>query len=195
MMRRIAITSAIAGAAAALVLPAVPAAAAPAGGDHCVVDVTSGAETCYATFRAATAAATGGLITDAPQAPADALASQAFADRVDAVGRAVEAGKAPRATVTLSIEYDWNYYNSQAGSRTYTAARGCVNNGAADWVLSWIGDDWNDRISSFRGYNTCEVDHFQHADFGTPHTGWVTQTPSMMDHTGLNNLTSSIKWG
>ena len=26
-------------------------------------------------------------------------------------------------------------------------------------------------------------------------TGWVTQTPSMMDHTGLDNMTSSLKWG
>ena len=67
--------------------------------------------------------------------------------------------------------------------------------GAADWQLCWIGGNWNDRISSFKGYNTCEVDHFEHADFKGAHTGWVTQTPSMMDHTGLNNMTSSLKWG
>jgi hypothetical protein len=34
----------------------------------------------------------------------------------------------------------------------------------------------------------CEADHFEH-------TGWVTQTPSMMDNTGLDNMASSLTWG
>lgn len=185
---------------ACLLAGAVPAATAQANegttttGKHCVVEVTNGKTTCYQSFRDAVAKATGGRITDAPSTPSTAVADSRFEDRLNALG--AESGEEDgRANVVVSIEYDWAYYQDDVGSLTASAPGGCVANGGADWQLANVGEDWNDRISSFRGYADCNVDHFEHADFDGASTGWLADVGSMADHTSLNNLTSSIRWG
>lgn len=178
----------------ALVLPAAaPAGAAPTGGKHCVSNVSDGTTSCYGTFRQAIAAATSGLITDAPLNPAEAVASKAFEKRINAITELNAAG-ATQLAVTLSIEYDWAYEQTQAGSLTYTGDYGCDNTNDVDWEKSYVGDDWNDRISSFRNYSNCSNIHYTHAGFGNPNNGIRRSVGSMADTGGLNNQTSSIQW-
>ncbi|GLZ01361.1 hypothetical protein [Actinoplanes sp. NBRC 103695] len=186
---------AIAGlAGTALVLPATaPASAAPTGKKHCVTNVSDETTSCYGTFRQAIASATSGRITDAPLNPADAVASKAFEKRINAITELNKAG-ATQLAVTLSIEYDWAYEQTNEGSVTYTADYGCDNTNDVDWQVNWVGDDWNDRISSFHNYSNCSNIHFAHVDFGTPSNGIYRSVGSMADTGGLNNQTSSIQW-
>ncbi|GAA1564837.1 hypothetical protein GCM10009678_54880 [Actinomadura kijaniata] len=170
---------------------AASATTAPADKDHCVVNLATDRTQCYDTFPQAISAATGGQITDAPQSPAAAAASRSFEQRINAIGRQAASSAAPLATVTLSIEYDWNYYQTTAGSLTITGTSGCDGDGSVEWMKTSLGG-WNDRISSFKGYNGCQVRHYQHENFAGAYTSPVGENPSMMQHGGLNNQASSI---
>ncbi|GAA0561594.1 hypothetical protein [Actinomadura livida] len=188
------LATAMAGGGLLATASAASADSAPADNDHCVTNVATGQMQCYDTFPQAISAATGGQITDAPQSPAAAVASRSFEQRINAAGRQAASSAAPLATVTLSIEYDWNYYQTTAGSNTYTGTSGCDSDGSVEWMKNNLGDSWNDRISSFKGYNGCQVRHFQHENGAGAYTTPVGQNPSMMDHGGLNNQASSIHW-
>ena len=181
-------------AGAALVLPAAaPATAAPGGGNHCVTNVSKGTTSCYGTFRQSIAAATGGQIKDAPLNPAEALGNKAFAARINAISELNKAG-ATQFAVTLSIEYDYPYMQTTDGTNTFTGDYGCDNSNDVDWNVSYVGDDWNDRISSFETYSNCSNIHYDHAGFGGQSSGIHQSIGSMQDSFGMGNVTSSIEW-
>ncbi|MEU5881204.1 hypothetical protein [Spirillospora sp. NPDC047279] len=192
------LTTAVIGSSLAALLSGVMAmpssASAPAAKSHCVTNVAAGQTHCYDTFPQALSAATGGQITDAPQSPAAAAASRSFEQQINAIGRQAASSDAPLALVTLSIEYDWNYYQTTEGSITYVGPSGCDSDGSVEWQRSNLGDAWNDRISSFRGYNGCQVNHFQHANFEGARTGPLGSSFAMSEIGGVNNQASSIRW-
>ncbi|MGK5558571.1 hypothetical protein ACSNOI_43915 [Actinomadura kijaniata] len=170
---------------------AASATTTPANKNHCVMNLATDQTRCYDTFPQAVSAATGGQITDAPQSPAAAAASRSFEQRINAIGRQAASSAAPLAPVTLSIEYDWTYYQTNAGSLTITGTSGCDSDSSVEWMKTTLGD-WNDRISSFKGYNGCQVRHYQHENFAGAYTTPVGENPSMLQIGGLNNQASSI---
>lgn len=177
-------------AAGLITATAAPAAAAPVNSaGHCVHNLGTQRTDCFATFPEAVSFATGGLLTNAPDSPAAAAADESFEKRINAIGALAEADDVSPLAVTLSVEFDWAYHQDNVGSITYTASSGCAN---YYWFKNYVGDGWNDRISSFRGYNSCEANHYENADLGGTSTGFLA-TASVMSN-GMNNETSSIAW-
>ncbi|MBI0294755.1 hypothetical protein JBE04_09770 [Streptomyces sp. PRKS01-29] len=170
-------------------IASAPAYASPAGGNapgrHCVV-APGPSTTCYDTFREAIRQATGGRVTEAPSDPAVALASAEFARDINASGLASD-GRAP----VSSIEYE----NPNHNPATLTFALGaCGSDDSWDYGLSDIdGVDpaWDDRISSYQGYNGCQVNHYEAPGYRGDRTGYRN---SQKDMGSMNNKTSSLRW-
>lgn len=152
---------------------------------HCVGRVSSNEVSCYSTFREAIAFATGGAISDAPEARA-ALADESFARRINALS------VAPRDGVVIGTMFvDANF---QGASFTWTAGRACDGNASTldYWVTSLVPVGWNDVISSFRSFSNCQTVLFEDVDFGG------TSTPKEIDMSfvggAMNDRASSIQW-
>ncbi|GII92045.1 hypothetical protein [Sinosporangium siamense] len=185
---------------AALTAP-VPASAAepgtPAEGDHCVVNLSKNNKTtCFGSFTAAIAAATGGAITNAPADPAEAVNDAAFNAQLKPSGKgesAADAGaSSARRQQVIGIEYQ--HSNHQGASYTFTGNRNCT--GPTTDVDFWFafpgGSPWHDIISSFRNYSNCFTAHYEHSNF----TGRSTPYQDDRDYIGdyLNDRTSSLRW-
>ncbi len=170
-----------------LLLPATPALAAPIGpaaapvatsgdtsesataaarpaatsGPHCTVAAGAGQKAhCFATFRAAIAYGTGGLITDAPDSAATAATDPEFAAEVTAAGVAPLVGT---GSVLLGIEYA--DANMGGASVSFFATGGCDNSSDADWRFASMPAGWNDRITSFRSFSNCAQQLFRSTSF------------------------------
>lgn len=73
-------------------------------------------------------------------------------------------GSAPAAVVTVARLYD-------ATNRTgvYTQidrSSGCDTNPDRDWGIATMPAGWNDRVSSFQGYASCEIKLWENGSFG-----------------------------
>jgi hypothetical protein len=181
-------------AAAGMGTVAVAAPARAAGQDrHCVIDVSSpGARaTCYDSFTAAIAEATGGRITDAPDNAAAAVKDPRLAARLNApVTRS--GGAAPAADVLIGIEYEDSDF--EGSTLTITAPAGCFGahtDADWDWGLSSVGSDWNDEIGSYRAFSGCLAEHFEHIDFGGVSTAYDA---GRADMGWMDDEASSIRW-
>jgi hypothetical protein len=154
---------------------------------HCVLNPATKVNTCYPTFTAAIAAATGGRIADAPSDVKAALADQALTERINA---ASTAGAGTLATVIGGIFYD--QIGQQGSSITVTKPSPCDADKLLRemWVdypmLNAIG--WNDRISSFHGYNNCWCKLWEHDRSGKSY-GFVVMAELLYD---FDNIASSI---
>ncbi len=134
---------------------------------------------CYATFSQAIAAATGGRV----QLPAHATPADLGPADLAPHGQA-----SPNTTYVLSIEYwDWHYLGT---SWTLTGSLPC--NQVGGYGLSYVGNTWNDQISSARGFSNCNhVLHWENANFG----GTVLDChPDCYEMGAMNDQTSSIQW-
>src|SRR5262245_42566595 len=140
---------------------ATPARAAEAKTRHCVVSASkgSGAAVCYASFRAAIAAATGGRITDAPNDSRVAMRDRGLQARLNAIDvkkvRTIQADIAP-----IGIFYESTGF--RGSSLIYTGGHPCTQvTTDRDYSVSDVGPLWSDRISSYRAYRNCEVTVYQ----------------------------------
>ncbi|HEX8346039.1 MAG TPA: hypothetical protein VF657_15060 [Actinoplanes sp.] len=175
---------------------AAPPAAGAAAGRHCVVQLPDQKVSCFSEFRAAIAAATNGRITDAPNDPAAAATDWAFERRIN------EASSLPRSTAAaveyyvLSIEFEHRYRGDNGGqTHIFSATSKCIEDGLRDFQVDDIRNIdpwWNDRISSSQGYNTCDVNHYEHSNQNGRSTGAQPYTDSMGV---MNDLTTSLTWG
>lgn len=153
---------------------------------HCVGRISSNEVSCYSTFREAVAFATGGAITDAPEARA-ALADENFTRRIDALGAAPRDG----AMLLGTVFQDANF---QGFSFTWLTGRACDGNASTPdfWVSSLSPLGWNDTISSFHSYSNCRMVLFEHDNFAG------SQTPSAFDMSfvgsAMNDRASSVAW-
>jgi hypothetical protein len=169
--------------------PAAQAATAPehgpkAAGTHCVLDLSSRSQRCFATFPAALSHATGGTVRNLP---GDVRAAQ----RDPGLTAQLNAPKPAAASVVIGIQ-DWNSGRPGTKTWTVTAAHGCTaSTGDIDWEISYVGDAWNDNIASFTTYNHCDQTMFDNANFGGDHTGWIDHTDNLG---AMKNRTSSIQW-
>ncbi|MFC8845231.1 MULTISPECIES: hypothetical protein [unclassified Micromonospora] len=175
-----------------------PAGAASPPEQHCVVDVATEEMDCYDSFRKATAAASGGRITDAPDDAQAAAADPGFrrllsggGRKLDGVGAAQE-GFVAQADIVIGVMYEDDNY---AGSTlTYRAPSGCTGPITdVDWLVELITpDSWNDEIGSFlAGGGACWVSLFEHRSW----LGASTPFASLDDELGvLDDEASSIRW-
>jgi hypothetical protein len=73
-----------------------------------------------------------------------------------------------------------------------TASGPCDTNADVDWEVANVGSTWNDRTSSFQGFNGCQVRVFENASFGGASYGPLTSS----DYVGsaMNDRTTSVRF-
>jgi hypothetical protein len=88
------------------------------------------------------------------------------------------------------IGIEWDGQNYTGSGVVYEVASTCTT--TTSWVLNYVGDTWNDRFESGKGYGGCNRNKkFEHADYG----GAVrTCKPNCTSYEALNNEVSSLKW-
>lgn len=87
------------------------------------------------------------------------------------------------------IGKEWDDLSYSGAVNEYFASTGCAAN---TWQVSYVGDAWNDRFQSGKGFSSCDHNRkFEHADFG----GAVLLCTSDCSNYGvLNNEVSSLRW-
>lgn len=131
---------------------------------------------CYTTFSQSVSAATGGAVR-----VRDTMTPQQLTDGD------LQAGTSA-ADVVIGLEYVQTGYGGS--SQSYSAPTTCSSNNIYD--LNYVGDEWNDRFSSGKGFGGCDHNKkFQAADFGG---GVVTCTPNCMNYGTLSDEVSSLRW-
>lgn len=189
----------------------VGAASAPVRGHHCITDLPSGATQCVGTFREAMSLATGGIITDAPEQGGKVLSSPAWVARMEQAGQQLQrryeleqvfAG-ASRGTsagfrmgtpigtgITLSIEFDLPDLDASGETQFFRGANGCDTLADVDYQLATlVGTGWDNRTSSYQGYNHCSTWHWSSANFSG-----VVCYGFFEEHMACDNATTSLQW-
>ncbi|MFJ7417821.1 hypothetical protein ACIQXD_04295 [Streptomyces uncialis] len=174
----------------AIAVPA-QAQAAEKPGDHCVANLSTGSNECFGTFRESIAFATNGQVTDAPLTARAAVADKTLKAKLEGPQTA---GANRAAAYALSIEYQLSGYGG--ATLTITANAPCVQDGQRDFTVNDIRDIdpwWNDRISSFQGYNTCDVNHYENQ---VVNGGDTTGPKASMSSMGaMDNKTTGLTFG
>lgn len=134
---------------------------------------------CYDTYSEALAAGSEGSI--------DVPSSMTPARLTDAT---LAASTAAPAVSDVLIGTEWNL-NSYAGtSNSYFASSTCSS--SQTWEVSYVGDTWNDRFNSGKGFGGCDTNKkFQASNFGG---SVLTCTPNCTDYGTLSNEVSSLRW-
>lgn len=89
------------------------------------------------------------------------------------------------------IGVSWGKENSKGSSVLWKADYGCFQ-GVTTWVVSNVGPQWNDRISSSEAFARCDIfRHFEHASFKGATLNCSPQCSTMG---AMNNQTTSLKW-
>ena len=190
MVRRIvAIASLVLGFLATTALP-TPVAAAPEG-KHCVfllvpVSTDPATETieatveeggCYPTLEDALSAGTGTDVSLSPGTGPEDLT----------IGMITTADVPTGGDTLIGTEY--NQVNFEGSTASWFAPRGCAN---TTWEVPFVGNDWNDRFASGRGFGTCDHNRkFQHSNFDGSS---ILCTPNCSTYGSLNNEVSSLRW-
>jgi hypothetical protein len=169
------------GAATASATP-VHAKRAASGQQYCVAEAEPAGSTvtptvtCYSSFAASIAAATGGLV----RLPAYAKPSSITPAEI----RGWSAD--PATTFVLSI--DWKDANFGGGSLTWTQSTDCGSFQAAS-----MPSGWNDVVSSVVTSADCANSLFQNVSFGGSRLD-ISRSTSRGTLGSFNDLTSSEKW-
>ena len=132
---------------------------------------------CYDTFaEALSTGSEGTIVVDASMTP------EALTD-ADLTASATAA-----SDVLIGTEYDAINYSSSSVS--YFAPVTCSS--TKTWDVSYVGDLWNDRFASGRGFGGCDHNRkFKHADFN----GDVQLcTPNCPSYGVLTEEVSSLRW-
>ena len=133
--------------------------------------------TCYSSFAASIAAATGGRI----RLPASAKPSSITPAQI-------RAWDAVPATTTFVLSIDWKDINFTGGSLTWTQSTDCGSFQAAS-----MPSGWNDVVSSVVTSADCANSLFQNTNFGGTRLD-ISKNTSRSTIGSFNDLTSSEKW-
>ncbi len=68
----------------------------------------------------------------------------------------------------------------------------CDTNADLDWEVANIGSAWNDRVSSFQGYSSCQVRVYENASYGGASYGTYTSTDNVGE--AMNDRTTSMRF-
>jgi len=134
---------------------------------------------CFGTFAEALKVGSGGSVrVSASTTPASLTQRQLNASTT----------VVPNASVLIGTEWDDSLYGG--GSISYYAATACA--GDDIWEVNYVGDAWNDRFESGKGFGGCDHNRkFGAADFaGTS----IVCSPNCADYTVLDNRVSSLRW-
>lgn len=183
------------------VQPAEKAKERPKDARHCVTDLSKPdiPPTCYDTFTAAIAAATGGEINDAPANSRVAMNDQRLLARMNATDGMKTGDKKNTAAIEPRSHDHWLligtiFYQSNFEGRTmsYTAPRACDDALTPERNVAYVGDYWNDDFESIKGFNNCAMKVWEHRDFKGASTDrfWF----SKRDLGVLNNEGSSLEF-
>jgi len=112
----------------------------------------------------------------------------------EGLGSAVREGRADAASVA-SASVLGRLYDDSGRTGPYlelTASGPCDSNADVDWEVANVGSTWNDRTSSFQGFNGCQLKVFENASFGGASYGPATST----DYVGsaMNDRTTSVRF-
>jgi hypothetical protein len=171
-------------------------------GLHCVTDLSKPTTpaTCYDTFTAATAAATGGQITDAPADPQVAMNDQRLLARMNAgdgkkSGDKKSAAPAPAAGVSVPVGTIFYYTRFRGSSLTYTAPHGCDDDLFPSSGLYRTLAPTGMTTSSQPGATiNCGIRVFEHRDFRGNHTYAFDYSYPDLDLYGLEDEGSSLQF-
>ncbi len=132
--------------------------------------------TCFATFAAAISFATDGKTVLPANAGPDFLTQAMLPD-------SSPGPQSPATSYVIGI--DWDFPSQNGYSRVWEASTGC--DVSHWWVLSYVGDDWNDRIESAKGYSGCvRYRHYQDINYGGAHvtcSAYCSTMGSLADQT------------
>jgi hypothetical protein len=133
---------------------------------------------CFATYAEALSAGSGGAIrVSADTTPASLTERQLRASAVAAA-----------ADVIIGTEWDGGNY--LGASKSYFAPTACA--GTDIWETNYVGDLWNDRFESGKGFGGCDHNRkFAAADFTG---GSILCTPNCPDYGTLADKVSSLRW-
>jgi hypothetical protein len=133
---------------------------------------------CFGTFQEALLFATNGSVKVAPDFLPQELTSEVLG----------KSAVQPLATFVIGIEYE--HADFGGSSILYQNSVSCVG---FQHSVSFVGEAWNDRISSARAFSNCNhAVHFEHANF----VGASVDCFSACSYIGdaMNDRTSSIRW-
>ena len=130
--------------------------------------------TCYDTFTAAIAAATGGQITDAPANSRVAMNDQRLLARLNASGDKKSTAAIQENVPVGIIFYEAAFQGPSVSFLEEPATTYCTRTPKTpDTELPYVGDYWNDNFSSFIAFNNCWGKVWEHRDFGGVSTPWA----------------------
>jgi hypothetical protein len=131
---------------------------------------------CYATFAEAISAGTSGNVTVDPSMTPDRV-TDADLTRTDS-----------RGAVLIGTEFLGTGYGGD--SNTYSALLTC--SALNTWEVAYVGDAWNDKFSSGKGFGGCDHNKkFAASNFGG---NVLTCTPNCTNYGDLSNEVSSLRW-
>jgi hypothetical protein len=144
--------------------------------------VTSASPTligCFDTYAEALAAGSEGSI-DVPSSMTPARLTDATL---------ADTSMVPAASNVL-IGTEWVASGYGGASTSYFAISTCSF--SQSWEVSYVGDTWNDRFNSGKGFGGCDTNKkFEASNFGG---SVLTCTPNCSDYGALDNKVSSLKW-
>jgi hypothetical protein len=144
-----------------------------------VVDARLRLVGCYARFRDAVAAGSGGRIQ-----LASAAAPASLTDEELLAGSSAS----PRGSILIGTEYDGSGF--AGASNSYFMATTCT--ASTTWQVANVGAAWNDMFESGKGFGGCHTNKkFRNTNFGG---AVVTCTPNCSDYGSLDDQVSSLRW-
>jgi hypothetical protein len=133
---------------------------------------------CFGTFAEAIRTATAGAVKVSPNLRPEELTDAMLA----------APGLLPLASFVIGIEYE--HADFGGSSIIYNGGGTCDQ---FSFSVSYVGDAWNDRISSARAFSGCNHSvHYEHSDFGGASVDCFTSCSYIGD--AMNDRTSSIRW-
>ncbi len=89
--------------------------------------------------------------------------------------------------MVIGIDYQDANYDANHPTKSWTAASGCT--ATLSWTLDYVGDAWNDRISSAQGFSGCNrYEHYENS--GRSGSLYVCNCATM----GVMNDQTSSEW-
>jgi hypothetical protein len=100
---------------------------------------------------------------------------------------------AAATSVVVARFYDGTNYSGS--STPVYAPRACTASYDAEWQYADFRDfGWNDRVSSVKTYNHCDVKFYKDINFGGGSSTWIDASANLSAiGTGWNNVASSAK--
>ncbi|MFE4830734.1 hypothetical protein [Streptomyces sp. NPDC056672] len=156
---------------------------------HCVVNVLTGAKSCYASFTDAVAKATDGRITDAPDGSRAVMSDTRLLNRLNA-GTATKASAGAAASARISVMYkDADF---RGDSLTYVGEFDCTPTLAdVNYTVELIRPEFNAEVGSYRALWGLSAHLFEHRGWAG---GLIGFAGDRTDPGVLDGKASSILW-